>query len=112
CRVAYMDGDEPVATDNPDAWVQTAATSLEQTKNTMRLMPGLITPDARAHYAVQVGKELIHALGDERLIQAVTSSPSTLEGARSSFVLRNETQHWDASNDGHEMAAVIERNLT
>jgi hypothetical protein len=112
CRVAGMDGDQPVATDNPTAWPQTAATSLEQTKNTMRLMPGLLCLEARAHYGVQLGKELIHAMGDERLIQAVTSSPATLEGARSSFVLRNETQHWDSSNEGHEMAAVIERNLT
>jgi hypothetical protein len=112
CRVAFMDRDEPVSVDCPDAWVQTAATSLEQTKNTMRLMPGLLTPEARAHYRVQVGKELIHAMGDERLIQAVTSSPATLEGARSSHVLRNETQHWDAGNGGHDMAAVIERNLT
>lgn len=112
CRVAGMDGDRPVPIDCPDAWVQTAATSLEQTKNTMRLMPGLITPDAKAHYRVQPGKELVHAMGDERLIQAVTSSPATLEGARSTFVLKNETQHWDASNGGHEMAAVIERNAT
>lgn len=112
CRVAGMDGDTPIATDNPAAWAQTAATSLTQTKNTMRLMPGLITREARAHYGVQVGKELVHAMGDERLIEAVTSSPATLEGARSTFVLRNETQHWLASNDGHEMAAVIERNLT
>lgn len=112
CRVAGMDGDQPVATDCPDAWVQTAATSLEQTKNTMRLMPGLLTAEARAHYRVQVGKELIHAMGDERLIQAVTSSPATLEGARATHVLANETQHWDASNGGHEMAAVIERNAT
>jgi hypothetical protein len=110
CRVAGMDGDTPVATDCPSAWVQTAATSLEQTKNTMRLMPGLITPDAKAHYGVQTGKELIHAADGERLIQAVTSSPATLEGARATFVLMNETQHWDSSNGGHEMAAVIERN--
>lgn len=112
CRVAYMDGDRPVATDQPEAWVQTAATSLEQTKNTMRLMPGLLTPEARSHYRVQIGKELIHAAGDTRLIQAVTSSPATLEGARSTFVLKNETQHWDSSNGGHEMDAVIERNAT
>src|SRR5690606_5084202 len=28
------------------------------------------------------------------------------------FVLMNETHHWMANNDGHEMAAVIERNAT
>lgn len=112
CRVAYMDHDQPIATDCPTAWVQLPAVSLEQTKNTMRLMPGLITPEARSFYSVQVGKELIHAMGDERLIQAVTSSPTTLEGARATAVFPNETQHWKANNDGHEMAAVIERNAT
>lgn len=112
CRVAGMEGDQPIAIDHPDAWVQVAATSLTQTKNTMRLMPGLLTQAAKAHYGVQPGKELVHAMGDERLIEAVTSSPATLEGARSTHVLKNETQHWLASNDGHDMADVIERNLT
>jgi hypothetical protein len=45
-------------------------------------------------------------------MQAVTSSPTTLEGARASFVLLNETHHWAANNDGHDMADVIERNAT
>lgn len=102
----------PIATDSPEAWVQTAAVSLEQTKNTMRLFPGLFTAEAKEHYRIQVGKETVNALGDSRLIQAVTSSPSTLEGARATFVLLNETHHWDSSNDGHDMADVIERNAT
>jgi hypothetical protein len=102
----------PIATDSPEAWVQTAAVSLEQTKNTMRLFPSLFTAEAKEHYRIQVGKETVNALGDSRLIQAVTSSPSTLEGARATFVLLNETHHWDSSNSGHDMAAVIERNAT
>jgi hypothetical protein len=109
-RFADWDNGLPVATDVPDAWVQTAATSLEQTKNTMRLFPSLFTAEARSLYKLQIGKELVHGLHDTRLIQAVTSSPTTLEGARSSFVLLNETQHWGSSNEGHEMAAVIRRN--
>ena len=102
----------PIATDSPEAWVQTAAVSLEQTKNTMRLFPGLFTAEAKERYRIQVGKETVNALGDSRLIQAVTSSPSTLEGARATFVLLNETHHWDSSNSGHDMADVIERNAT
>ncbi|MET9521515.1 terminase [Streptomyces coeruleorubidus] len=102
----------PIATDSPEAWVQTAAVSLEQTKNTMRLFPSLFTAEAKEHYRIQVGKETVNALGDARLIQAVTSSPSTLEGARATFVLLNETHHWDSSNAGHHMADVIERNAT
>lgn len=111
CRFYDFDDDGTViATDEPDAWVQTAATALEQTKNTMRLFPGLFTAEAKARYQLQIGKETIHGHGDTRLIQAVTSSPATLEGARATFVLKNETHHWKKNNDGHEMAAVISRN--
>lgn len=112
CRFVGWDRGQPLASDEPDAWIQTAAVSLEQTKNTMRLFPQMFTPAAKAHYGIQVGKELVHAGGDTRLIQAVTSAPTTLEGARSTFVLQNETQHWGASNAGHEMDAVVERNST
>lgn len=113
CRFLEFDADgQPVATDCPDAWVQIAAVSIEQTKTTCRLFPGLITAEAKATYGIIVGKEHIYGLGGERFIQAVTSSPATLEGARSTFVLANETQHWTSSNAGHDMAAVIERNTT
>jgi hypothetical protein len=111
-RFGGFEGGGPVGIDVPDAWVQTAAVSLEQTKNTMRLLPGLITAEARSRYRIAVGKEQVYALGDLRLFQAVTSSPATLEGARATFILPNETQHWTASNAGHDMAAVLERNAT
>lgn len=111
-RFAEWYDDEPVATDVPAAWVQTAATALDQTKNTMRLLPGLFTPAAKRRYRIQIGRELVYALNDSRFLQAVTSSPATLEGARATFVLKNETHHWLANNEGHEMAATIERNAT
>lgn len=113
CRFAeWADDGSPVATDSPEAWCQTAAVSLEQTKNTMRLFPSLFTAEAKEQYRIQVGKETVNGLGDSRLIQAVTSSPATLEGARATFVLLNETHHWDSSNSGLDMADVIERNAT
>lgn len=111
-RMADWDRGQPVGGDVSAAWVQTAAVSLKQTKNTMRLFPGLFTAEAKARYAVQIGREQVHAYGDERFMEAVTSSPASLEGARSTFVLMNETHHWLDNNDGHEMAAVIERNST
>jgi len=112
CRFAGWDDEgQPLAQDVPDAWVQTAAVSLEQTKNTMRLLPALISPAAKRRFGMpSIGKEKVYALGDERLLEAVTSSPATLEGARSTFIILNETHHWLAANDGHEMAAVISRN--
>ena len=98
--------------DEPNAWVQVAATALDQTKTTMRLFPGLFAERTRRLFDLQIGKEVVHAMGDSRFLQAVTSSPATLEGARATFVLENETHHWLATNDGHGMADVIERNAT
>lgn len=111
-RFCDFEKGEPFGTPTENAWVQTAAVSLEQTKNTMKVFPWLLTDESRSHFGLQVGKEIVHGLGDTAQIQAVTSSPKTLEGARSTFVLRNETHHWLESNEGHEMAAVIERNGT
>jgi hypothetical protein len=111
-RVGDFESGHPVGTDVPDAWVQTAAVSLEQTKNTMRLLPGLVTPEARAKFGLQPGKEQAYALGDQRFLQAVTSSPATLQGARSTFVLMNETHEWLQNNQGHEMARTISNNTT
>lgn len=111
CRfVEFWHGTEAVATDHPDAWVQTAAVSLEQTKNTMRLFPGLFTPEGRSRYELQIGKEYVHGMRGRRFMQAVTSSPATLEGNRSTAVLCNEIHLWDTSNEGDEMWAVIQRN--
>lgn len=111
-RVRDWDRGGPVGGDVGAAWVQTAATSKDQTKNTMRLIPGLVSPEARKKFGLQVGKEHVYALGDERFLQAVTSSPSTLQGARSTFVLMNETHEWVESNQGHEMSMTISNNVT
>ncbi len=111
-RVADMVNGQPISMQTPEPWIQTAAVSLEQTKNTMRLLPGMIPDETIRRYQISLGKEQVYALGSKALFQAVTSSPSTLEGVRATFTLPNETQHWNASNSGHEMAAVIERNST
>jgi hypothetical protein len=45
-------------------------------------------------------------------MEAVTSSPYSMEGNRPTFVVRNETQFWYEANDGHTLAGVIEGNVT
>jgi hypothetical protein len=70
----------------------------------------LFSQAALKKYRLQVLKETVHAMSDERLLEAVTSSPTRLEGVRATFLLLNETQHWDDSNGGHEMSQVISRN--
>lgn len=100
----------PVGRPHPSPWVQVAAVSKDQTRNTMTLFPSLFTDEAIAAYAIDLGKEIIYAHRGAARIEAVTSSPRALEGGRPTFVIKNETHHWLRNNEGHEMADVIERN--
>lgn len=111
CRLAGWTTDgSPVPAAHPAAWVQIAAVSKDQTRNTMTLFPGLFTPRAVQRFGIDLGKEITYAHQGRCRLEAVTSSPRSLEGARASFVVRNETHHWLANNNGHAMAEVIERN--
>jgi hypothetical protein len=98
------------AVEQPNAWVQILAVTQEQTKNTMRLFPRLFTDDAKQEYRLAIGKEQIYALGDERFLQALTSNPAPLEGARPTFTLANETHHWRENNNGISMYETLSRN--
>jgi hypothetical protein len=103
---------EPVGAPHPAAWVLTAAVSKDQTRNTMTLFPSLFSDELIAGEQIDLGKEIIYANRGRRRLEAVTSSPRALEGARGTFTLKNETQHWLLSNEGHAMAEVIARNAT
>lgn len=106
---------DPIGMENEVAWVQVAAVSKDQTRNTMTLFPSMITPQLMREHnmtKLDIGKEIIYAHRGARRIEAVTSSPRALEGGRPTFVVRNETHHWIETNDGHAMNEVIERNAT
>ncbi|MBC7594114.1 MAG: terminase [Kineosporiaceae bacterium] len=107
----YYVGD-PIARDNPTAWIQVAAVSKKQTQNTMICFGWLICDDLKKKFRIQVNKESVSAYGGNRKIEAVTSNPRSMEGGRPSLVIRNETHHWVEANEGHDMADVVERNLT
>jgi hypothetical protein len=103
-------GDRPVGRDNENAWVQIVAVSQVQTQNTMKLFPSLISPEARKRYGIQVGKLNVWGMGDTRQVEAVTASVMAIEGGRPTLIGRNETQNWNSSNGGHDMAGAIEGN--
>lgn len=103
---------DPVGMEHPRAWIQIAAVSKDQTRNTMKLFPGLFTKSCMQKHNINMGKEIIYAHGGARTIEAVTSSPRALEGGRPTFVICNETHHWLENNEGHAMQEVIGRNLT
>ena len=45
------------------------------------------------------------------VLEAVTTSPSSHEGNRATFVICDETHSWTSASSGHKMARVIRRNL-
>jgi phage terminase large subunit-like protein len=92
--------------------VQVAATSRDQTKNTMTLMPSLMSKRLIAEYGIKAGAELIRAHGGRVRLEAVTSSYRALEGGRSTFTVLNETHHWVSSNNGHQMYETVDGNST
>lgn len=104
--------EHPAAKPHPEAWIQIAAVSQTQTKNTMRLFPSLFTKAALQRYEIELNKEVLYAHHGAQIIQAVTSNADTLEGGRPTETIKNETHRWRANNSGHEMAEVIENNAT
>lgn len=112
CRLSSWRGSEPVGAPHPAAWVQVAAVSKDQTRNTMTLFPAMFSKATVRKFSLDIGKEIIYAKQTNGRLEAVTSSPRALEGGRPTLVVRNETHHWLENNDGHAMAKVIARNVT
>ena len=101
-----------VGQEHEDAWVQVAATAKDQTKNTMTVFPALISDKLKQTYGLEIGREVIRAFEGRRRLEAVTSNYRSLEGARSTFVVLNETHHWVKGNGGHDMYVTVDGNAT
>lgn len=106
----FDDEGQPVGKQRPGALVQVAAVSQDQTDNTFDMFSQLSTPHLIKTYKLEILKTLVHAKGGRR-IQAVTSNPKSLEGKRPTFVILNETQWWDDTNNGRRMYQVINGNI-
>ena len=106
----HWEADRPVGRDDPEAWTQILAVSIEQTKNTMKLFPGLIPQSTRDHYGIQILKQNVWSDGDRRQIEAVTNSVLAIEGGRPHQIIRAEIQNWVQGNGGHEMVGALEGN--
>lgn len=112
----FNNAGQPVGKTRHAAWIQIAAVSQDQTKNTFRLFPVMISSKLKAEYGLEVNKFVVYSAAGGQ-IEAVTSSPASMEGNRPTLVIRNETQWWGTgpggeANDGHAMAEVIEGNVT
>lgn len=112
-RFSHFDAEGvPVGIPHPQAWVQVAAVSRDQTRNTMTLFPSLMSDHFIATYDIKAGAELIRANGGKQRLEAVTSSYRALEGGRTTFVVLNETHHWIRGNNGDKMYETIDGNAT
>lgn len=107
----FDENGEAVGKAKYDPWVQIAAVSQDQTRNTFTLFPSLVSSQLKEDYGLELHKTIIYD-GRGKMIEGVTSSPMALEGKRPTFVIMNETQWWVEANDGKEMAQVIEGNVT
>lgn len=103
---------DPIGKAHPEAWVQVTAVNQSQTTNTMALIPSLMSDEFIAEYNIKPGIELIRANNGRQRLEAVTSSYRALEGKRTTFTLLNETHHWVAGNQGHQMFETIDGNTT
>lgn len=98
----------PLVVPHPNPWVAVTAVSQEQTGNTMKLLPHMVSDATREKFGIEAHKEIWHTTAGT--LQAFASSFRALEGKRTTFVLMNETHHWVAGNSGHDMAETIEDN--
>ena len=62
----------------------------QNTKNTMLLFNGIFSAKCIAEHNIDIGKTVVYAYGGQKRIEAVTSSPASLEGNRPTLVIKNE----------------------
>lgn len=93
--------------------VQVAATAESQTANTMRMVRALASKGSKLvrEFGLDPGKVKYYK-APEGTLEVITSSSTAAEGAESSFLVADETEHWKPSNGGPELAATLEDNLT
>jgi hypothetical protein len=92
--------------------VQIAATAESQTANTMRMVRAFAPKGSAVvrDYHLDPGKTRYYKV-PEGTLEVITSSVTASEGAESSFIVGDETEHWKPSNAGPELAATLEDNL-
>jgi hypothetical protein len=69
----HWDGDRPVGHDEPDAWTQILAVSLDADEEHDEAVPGLISEEAQRLLRHPDRQENVWSDGDRRQIEAVTS---------------------------------------
>lgn len=92
--------------------VQVAATSLDQTANTMRMVRAMSNKRTKLArlYELDSGKTYVETPTGGMLKQ-ITSSSSAAEGAELTFAVADETEHWIPAKGGLDLAETLDQNL-
>lgn len=115
-RLDHFDPDAPggcVGRKVPMPLVQIGASSHDQANiNTMRMVRALVPKNSRIlrDYDVEPGKTIFHVPGGGQLM-VITSSPTTEEGALTTFAILDQTESFTPSNGGVDLAEVMDRNV-
>lgn len=102
---------QAVGKTNHSSWVQLVATTAEQNKNTLLLLPSMLPKETRTKYNLEVNKQIIHVLGTGRRLESVASSHQGLEGARPTFLVMNEPHHMTPSRGGQDLFVTCQNNV-
>ena len=93
--------------------VQIGATSHDQANiNTMTMVRALLPKGSRLlkDYEIEPGRTVFHVPGGGELM-VITSSPTTEEGARTTFGILDQTESFLPNNGGVDLAEVMDRNV-
>jgi len=93
--------------------VQIAATSHDQANiNTMTMVRALLPKNSRLlkDYEIEAGRTVFHVPGGGELM-VITSSPTTEEGARTTFGILDQTESFLPNNGGTDLNEVMDRNV-
>lgn len=113
CRFAgWWPSGNPKAKKHPKPWVQIAAVSEKQTKNTFAMIRAMIgTRTEIDGIPVDSGMTRIYAgENNERLLEPVTTRSESLEGNQISFCVIDEPHHLMETNGGWALVEVCKRN--
>ena len=102
--------------DRPPPWIQVAAVSIGQTRNTWSALYAMLTAnDRRAAELLRIdaGLTRCHLMDQsEAILEPVTASAGSREGQRVTKATLDEPQLWTPASGGHNLARTILGNLT
>lgn len=93
--------------------VNIAATSEDQTANTIRMVRAMANKNTTfaRKYGLQPMKTFIET-PDGGVLKQITSSATSAEGGELTAAVADETEHWSPASGGQDLAETLDQNLT